>query len=56
MPLYFFVLGKTLVFATSTCTCALESMSDESITDILLSKHGHHDNHAQSLIHDEEFA
>ena len=42
-------------FVSTTSTCPLDDMSDECITDILSSGRGHHDNHAASLLQDENF-
>ena len=40
-------------FCNITSTCPLDDMSDECITDILSTGCGHHDNHAVSLLYNE---
>ena len=44
-----------ICISSNISTCPLDDMSDECITDILSSGHGHHDNHAASLLRDEYF-
>ena len=43
------------VFINNTPMCSTEDLTDECLTDQLSSNRGHHDNHALSLLNDEEF-